>query len=932
MRRSRLISLALFGCLAVVAWSQKKPLDHSVYDGWRSIASPTLSADGKWVAYGYQPQEGDRVNEIKATDGSKTYTFDRGSIFRISGDSKFVVATIIPKLADTKKATRDKVKPEDRPKSNLLILNLETGQKTEIDRVTNFGMAEEDAGWMFYKPEPPKPEPAKPADSKPADAKPDEKAKKKADHRPGDNYILRNLATGAETTLSEVVSLRFNKVGSQLLITRSTKDGSGDGIFIRDLATSKETEIVKGLGRYSKLAATDDFSVIAYATDKDDYAAKAPVLAIYSWSKGKSFMVAKEGSDGMPKGWVVAPAGSFTLSESGKRLTFGTIPKPVEEKKEETPDDEKVSLDIWNWQDKMLQPQQLLQVATERGRTYDALAFLETGKVVQLESPELRQVSTPIKYDIEYGIASDGASYQREQSWGVSRSDHYLIHLNTGQRQPILAGFEGNVSLSPTGRYILISNDVAKDISVARLPDLKQTSVSAGIPHSIYDELDDHPDFPPLYGFAGWTKDDRQILIYDRYDIWACDPTGQQKPRRLTLGRDSHRIHRIVRTDPDQDFIGETFMCSVTDDDTKANGFVRFDSKGSTKLCWGDKRFAWVGKAKNADRVLITQQTFIEYPNLLVTNSKLENPRVMTDANPQQKDYNWGSAELVSWRSNDGVELQGILVKPENFDYGKKYPMIAYFYERDSDTLHQYRAPAPSASTINVSMYASQGYLVFIPDIPYKIGYPGESAISAITAGCNSIIARGYVDPKKVGIQGQSWGGYQVAYMVTETDMFAAGCAGAPVSNMFSAYNGIRWGSGLTRQFQYEKTQSRIGGTMWENPMRYFENSPVFHADKIKTPLLIMHNDKDGSVPWWQGIEMFNAMRRLDKPAWMCVYNEEDHNLIQRKNRKDWSVRMQQFFDHYLKGAQMPKWMSEGVPAVNKGKDYGFEVPRKGGG
>ncbi len=944
MRRTRLISLALFGCLAVLAFSQKKPMDHSVYDGWRTIASPALSNDGNWVSYAYQPQEGDRINEVKSADGGKVYTFDRGSVFRFSGDSKFIVATVVPKLADTKKATRDKVKPEDRPKNNLLILNLQTGQKTEIEKVASFTMAEEDAGWLFYRPEPPKPEPPKPAEAKPAESKPeekkDDKPKKKSDHRPGDTYILRNLATGLEIKLDEIAALRFNKAGTQLLITRSTKDGANDGIYIRDLATSQETEVVRGLGRYPKLVTTDNLSGICYATDKDDYAAKTPGLSVYSWSKGKSFLVAKEGSDGMPKGWIVASAGSFSLSDSGKRLTFGTIPKPVEEKKDETPEDEKVNVDVWNWQDKMLQPQQLLQVAAERSRTYDALAFLETGKVVQLEAPDLRQIATPSKYDIEYGIASDLNPYQREQSWGISRADHYLVHLNTGQRQNLIAGFEGNLLFSPTGRYILISNDVAKDVSVARLPDLKQVSISAGIPQSVFDELDDHPDFPPLYGFAGWTKDDKQVLIYDRYDIWACDPSGKNKPVRLTSGRDSHRIHRMVRTDPDQEFIGDTFMCSVTDDDTKASGLYRFQrplnnsatARTETQLCWGDKRFTWAGKAKNADRVLMTESTFVEYPNLMLTNSNLENPKVITDANPQQKDYNWGKAELVSWRSNDGVELQGILVKPEDFDYGKKYPMIAYFYERDSDTLHQYRAPAPSASTINVAMYASQGYLVFIPDIPYKIGYPGESAISAITAGCNSIIARGYVDPKRVGIQGQSWGGYQVAYMITETDMFAAGCAGAPVSNMFSAYNGIRWGSGLTRQFQYEKTQSRIGGTMWENPMRYFENSPVFHADKIKTPLLMMHNDKDGSVPWWQGIEMFNAMRRLDKPAWMCVYNEEDHNLIQRKNRKDWSVRMQQFFDHYLKGAPMPKWMSDGVPAVNKGKDYGFELPKKGGG
>jgi dipeptidyl aminopeptidase/acylaminoacyl peptidase len=228
-------------------------------------------------------------------------------------------------------------------------------------------------------------------------------------------------------------------------------------------------------------------------------------------------------------------------------------------------------------------------------------------------------------------------------------------------------------------------------------------------------------------------------------------------------------------------------------------------------------------------------------------------------------------------------------------------------------------------------MYASNGYLIFIPDIPYKEGYPGESAVSAITAGVNSIVTRGYVDPKKLAIQGQSWGGYQVAYLVTETNMFAAACAGAPVSDMVSAYGGIRWGSGLVRQMQYERGQSRIAGTIWDKPLRYIENSPIFFADKIKTPLLIMSNDKDGAVPWYQGIEFFTALRRLNRPSWLVVYNNEDHNLVERKNRKDWSIRMQQYFDHYLKGAPAPKWMVEGVPATNKGKDYGFELTKPGG-
>ena len=277
----------------------------------------------------------------------------------------------------------------------------------------------------------------------------------------------------------------------------------------------------------------------------------------------------------------------------------------------------------------------------------------------------------------------------------------------------------------------------------------------------------------------------------------------------------------------------------------------------------------------------------------------------------------------------DGKESEGLLFKPENFDPKKKYPVIFYFYERNADGLYNYRAPAPSASTINIPYFVSNGYLVFDPNIYYKNGEPGESAYNSVVSAAKHLAKLPFVDSAKMAIQGQSWGGYQVAYLVTRTKMFAAAGAGAPVANMTSAYGGIRWGSGLSRQFQYERSQTRIGASLWQRIDLYIKNSPLFSADKIVTPLLIMHNDKDGAVPWYQGIEFFTALRRLNKKVWLLQYNDEDHNLVERRNRKDLSIRLSQFFDHYLKGAPAPRWMTEGVPAIEKGIDWGTEIGGK---
>jgi dipeptidyl aminopeptidase/acylaminoacyl peptidase len=300
------------------------------------------------------------------------------------------------------------------------------------------------------------------------------------------------------------------------------------------------------------------------------------------------------------------------------------------------------------------------------------------------------------------------------------------------------------------------------------------------------------------------------------------------------------------------------------------------------------------------------------------TDTTLANPKQLTRVNLQQDSIRWGSVELVKWTGTNGTKLEGLLYKPEGFDPTKKYPMLTYFYERNAETLNDYKAPSPSRSTINIPFCVSNGYLVFVPDIVYTVGQPGPDAYDCIVPGVLSLLDRGFVDRNRLGIQGQSWGGYQTAFIITRTNLFRAAEAGAPVANMTSAYGGIRGETGMVRQFQYEKTQSRIGGTLWEKPMNYIENSPLFYADRVETPLLIMSNDADGAVPHQQGIELFTGLRRLNKPVWMVVYNGEAHNLMGRHNAKDLSIRMYQFFDYYLKDAPEPVWMKDGRSAVEK--------------
>jgi dipeptidyl aminopeptidase/acylaminoacyl peptidase len=322
---------------------------------------------------------------------------------------------------------------------------------------------------------------------------------------------------------------------------------------------------------------------------------------------------------------------------------------------------------------------------------------------------------------------------------------------------------------------------------------------------------------------------------------------------------------------------------------------------------------------------------FDAYPDIWTAPGDFASPRKLSDGDAQRAPFNWGKSELIRYKSADGVPLQGIVIKPDNFDPKKKYPMIVYLYEKLSDTVHNFQNPGPGTS-VNFSYYASNDYVIFMPDIVYKTGYPGKSALKCVMPGVEAVVKGGFVDENAIGIQGHSWGGYQIAYMITQTNKFKAAAPGALVADMFSAYNGIRWGTGIPRQFQYERTQSRIGASIWDAPDKYMENSPLFSIRNVQTPVLMLHNDNDDAVPWYQGIEFYLSLRRLNKEVYFFNYNGEFHGLRKRQNQKDYSRRMKEFFDNKLKGSPAPEWMKNGIRYLDREKEKEQYRPQVAGG
>jgi dipeptidyl aminopeptidase/acylaminoacyl peptidase len=933
MHRRTFFSLAAILLLPFAVFAQaKRPLDHDAYDIWKNIENESLSHDGLWVLYSLELQDGDAETKVHGLGTDVVYSIPRARSAQFLADSRFVVSLVAPERAAVKEAKRQKESSGEQPKDSLALVDLTTGGFFRVEQVKSFAVPEKAGGWLAYLLETEVEEEEEPEEEAGEGQEEPEQEEKDA----GSTLVVRDLSDGTERRFDHVTEYAFGSDGRYLAYATSSSSGDADGVFAVSLGGGAVTDVLTGEGHYKSLVFDSEGRQLAFLSDKDDYSADEPGFALYHWRAGSeaAMRAAAEGSDGIPSGWWVSDNGQLRFSENGSRLFFGTAPRPAPEVEDSTLAEDRVDVEIWHWEDPLLQPMQQVRLSQERNRTYRAVVHLRDNAIAQLATEAVPEVALVREGDGDFVLGTSDIPYRQLISWdSPSYQDVYLIDVEAGQSERVLQKLQGNARVSPDGKYVFWWDNVefawfARNVSEGRV-----VNMTEGIPYAIYNEDHDWPYQPNSYGNAGWTDGDEEFLAYDRYDIWAVDPDGDNPPRNLTDGvgrRDSLRF-RYVRLDDDEHSISENenLLLATFNVRTKAAGFYRDRVRGSappSELVFMDRRFSNPSKAKDADVLMFTRQSIQEYPDLWVSDPDFENMRKLSEANPQQSAYLWADVELIEWSSIDGVPLQGLLYTPENFDPSSKYPLMVTFYEKDSHNLHAHHPPVPHRSVVRPTFYASRGYVVFVPDIKYQVGYPGESAMDCVIPGVLELIEKGFVDEAGIGVQGHSWGGYQITYMVTKTDLFAAAAGGAPVSNMISAYGGIRWGSGMSRMFQYEKTQSRIGATLWESPLRYIENSPIFWADKVETPLMMMHNDHDHAVPWYQGIEMFVALRRLGKPAWLVNYVDELHWPQDYHERRDWNIRMQQFFDHYLRGAPAPVWLAEGIPAAEKGKTLGLET------
>jgi predicted peptidase len=915
-------ALALILATAGAAETQQRPtLEPADYAKWENLGGGSLSPDGRYFAYTISRVDADGELRIRnmATDSQHVVPYGRNPAF--SDDGRWFAYSIGHSEKELKAAEKSKTTLH----AKVALVDLRTNQTTIIDDIASFEF-NGDGRFVTLR----------------------GYAAKDQKHR-GMPLLVRDLASARQLTFGNVAEFAWqDEAGSLLALTIDGETKVGNGVQLYDAATGVITTLDSDTAAYKGLAWRDDAAAdLAVFKVRPDSAYEGDGHIVLAWQQldrpnPVATVFDPKTMPGLPADTRVVDFRAIEWAENGGTIYLGIQDWQRKPGKEPTvaegdsapaadaktpaapngaaADEEKPGVEVWHAGDVDIMPQQKVRADFDRRRNYLVAWHLADGRFVEIGN-ELTEDANVVE-GAGIAIAMDATPYEREGMFGPSYRDLYVVDTRTGERTRFKERVQFSYGASPEGKYALYAQD--GNYFVYDIAKRTHTNITQGVATQFADVEDDHtvPE-KPMFGNGGWTPGDRSVLLYDKYDVWEVAPDGS-KATNLTNGAADRVRHRIVRLDFEDRTVdpSQPVYVALYGETTKKYGYGMLQrGRPVVRSVWQDANVTRLTKADDADVFSYLVQSFSDSPDFFVGSGSLADAEQVTATNPFQNDYAWSSkSELIDFENAHGVDLQAALHYPANYEPGRTYPMIVYIYEITSNQIHNYQAPS-ERSAYNATVWTQNGYFVLRPDIVYRDRNPGLSAVDALVPAVKAAVATGMIDESKVGLIGHSWGGYQTAFVPTQTDIFAAAVAGAPLTELYTMYLSIYWNTGGTDARIFEISQGRMEVPPWEDLESYLANSPVHHIQNLKTPMLVTFGDKDGAVDWHQGIVMYNAARRENKDLVMLVYEGENHGLAKKPNQIDYHRRVMEWFNHYLKDQPAPDWIKNGVPFLKKDQE-----------
>jgi dipeptidyl aminopeptidase/acylaminoacyl peptidase len=880
------------------AAAAKPALQPADYARWETLGPAWLSPDGRWIAYQISREDGDelRLADVGA-DSTRAFAFAGYPAF--SRDNRWLAFTI-----GRSESERERLQAAGESiRGRMGLLDLSRGLLEELDGINSFEFSP-NGEFLAIRGEPAPDDPAR-----------------------GSDLILRDLATGRDTHFGSIATYAWSDRGATLALVVEAGSSAEPGLYVLAAASGRLHLLETGSSGFSQLVWRRQAADLAALRSRVPAGGPDLEYDVVAWKALDGAQperhVLQPTVDGASPGFRVVDYRGLTWSDDGSKIFFGLQdlePATAVSTANAGATGPTASLDIWHSQDLDIVPAQRVGAVMERFRSDLAVWHVEAGRMVRLSDASLADIE--LFAGGRVAIGGDRRPYAAERMFGPILKDFYAIDVGTGARRPIARRIQHAFGASPQGRYFLYLD--GNDFWSYDLQSGESRNLTVGLPAEFVDNAHDHAvEQKPPFGVGGWTPDDRSVILNDRYDLWEVRADGSGA-RRLTRGAQDSVRHRVIQPDREADVVdlSRPLYLGLFGEWTKRSGFAILSPAGTVdRAVWIEGSATRLVRARDAEVYAYVRQAFDVSPDLWVAGPGLRDARRATHTNAFADDYAWGRAELIDFRNTEGDRLQAALYYPAGYQPGQRYPMIVHVYERPSLLIHNY-VPPSETSPFNVTVFTSRGYFVLRPDIVYRPRNPGLSAVAAIVPAVQAVLATGMVDPARVGLAGHSWGGYQTAFAVTQTDVFAAAAAGAPLTDLISMYGSVYWNTGETNARLFESWQGRMEVPPWEDLEAYVANSPVMQIRHMNTPLLVSVGDRDGQVDWNQAIELYNAARRTGKDLVLLVYEGEGHDLRRRPNQIDQHRRVLEWFDHYLKGAEPAAWITHGVRYLDRETEW----------